>query len=254
MEVLFGKVMATLLLPPGLNIAMVLFGLLIRMRFYRTGTSFIYAGFILLYVFSIPIVSNNLVQSQQYYSALDITSIPSRKAKAIVVLGGGRYPAAPEYKEDTVSTHTLERLRYAAYLQRKTKLPILVSGGSVFGEGTAEAVLMKKTLETAFIGVTHWVEDKSKTTYQNALFSHELLAKLNIQDVILVTHASHMRRSKEAFEQVGFRVTPAPMGFNNSSRRPLLLDLLPNAYALAATASSFHEMIGRAWYNLRYYK
>ena len=254
MEVILGKVVATLLLPPGLNLALVLLGLLLRLRFSRTGTGFIYAGFISLYVFSMPLVGNSLKQSQQDYPALDVTALPATKAKVIVVLGGGRYPAAPEYREDTVSIHTLERLRYGAYLQRKSKLPILLTGGVVYGEGNAEAVLMKKTLEEAFIGVAHWVEDRSRTTYENALYSHELLAKENIQDIILVTHAYHMNRAKEAFEQMGFNVTPAPMGFNTPSNRPWFLDLLPSASALATTASSCHELIGRTWYYLRYYK
>lgn len=255
MDILFGKIMATLLLPPGLNIAMVLFGLLLKQRFERTGKGFIYAGFILLYLFSIPMFSTTLERSQQDFPALDLASLPESKAKVIVVLGGGRYPAAPEYqKEDTVSIYALERIRYGAYLQRKTKLPILFSGGTVYGDAVPEAQLMKKTLEDGFIGVTHWVEGKSRTTYENALYTHELLSKENIQDIILVTHASHMHRAKEAFEQMGLHVTPAPLGFSTPSDRPWYLDLLPNAGALEATATTFHELIGRAWYNLRYYK
>ena len=255
MEVLLGKIMATLLLPPGLNIAMVLFGLLLRLRFARTGSGFIYAGFILLIVFSMPLVSNSLQQSQENFPALDVASLAQSKAKVIVVLGGGRNPAAPEYQnEDTVSIHALERIRYGAYLQRKSKLPILFSGGSVFGNEVPEAQLMKKTLEDAFIGVTQWMEGKSRTTYENALYTHEMLAKENIQDIILVTQAFHMNRAKEAFEQMGFHVTPAATGFSTPSNRPWYLDVLPSADALKSTAQVLHELIGRGWYHLRYYK
>ena len=254
MEVLLGKIMATLLLPPGLNIALVLFGLLLRLRFARTGTGFIYAGFILLIVFSMPLLSNTLQQSQENFAALDVASLPQTKARVIVVLGGGRYPRAPEYqKQDTVSIQTLERIRYGAYLQRKTKLPILFSGGSVYGNEVPEAQLMKQTLEDAFIGVTQWVESRSRTTYENALYTHALLAKENIQDIILVTQAFHMNRAKEAFEQMGFHVTPAATGFSTPSNRPWFLDLLPSADALKSTAQVLHELIGRAWYHLRYY-
>ena len=254
MEVILGKIMALFVLPPGLNLVLALFGLLLRWRFYRTGTFMIYFSFILLYIFSIPLFSTNLIRSQQPDTALDVGTLGDTPAKVIVVLGGGRYIDAPEYKEDTVSIYALERIRYGAYLQRKTKLPILFTGGVVYSEGTPEAVLMKKVLEDAFIGVAHWVEDRSRTTYENALYTQEMLAKENIQDIILVTHAYHMTRSVEAFEQMGFKVTPAPMGFVTPDTRPLLMQLLPRADALETTSAVMHEWIGRLWYQLRYYR
>ncbi len=254
MEVILGKIMALFALPPGLNLVLALFGLLLRWRFHRTGTFILFFSFILLYIFSIPLFSTNLIRSQQPDAALDVSTLAKTPARVIVVLGGGRYTDAPEYKEDTVSIYALERIRYGAYLQRKTRLPILFTGGVVYGEGTPEAVLMKKVLEDAFIGVAHWVEDRSRTTYENALYTQEMLAKENIQDIILVTHAYHMARSVEAFEQMGLQVTPAPMGFVTPDRRPLLMQLLPNARSLEMTSAVMHEWIGRLWYQLRYYK
>jgi len=254
MEVILGKLLATLVLPPGLNLVIALLGLLLRWRFYRTGTTLIFTSFILLYIFSIPLFSTNLIRSQQPDSALEISTLAGSPAKAIVVLGGGRYTDAPEYGEDTVNRYALERVRYAAYLQRKTRLPILISGGVVYGDGTAEAVLMKKVLEGAFVGVAHWLEDRSRTTYENALYTQEILARENIRDIVLVTHAFHMQRSREAFEQMGFSVTPAPMGFVTPTREPILMQLLPQARALEDTSSVLHEWIGRLWYRLRYYK
>jgi len=255
MEVIIGKILATVTLPPGLNLTLALFGLLLRWRFYRTGTMLIFASFILLYIFSIPLFSTNLIRALQPDAALDVSTLTNSTAKVIVVLGGGRYPDAPEYREDTVSIETLARIRYGAYLQRKTKLPILFTGGNVYGgERVAEAVLMKKTLEESFIGVAHWVEDKSRTTYENASYTREMLAKEGIDEIVLVTHAYHMQRSIEAFEQSGFKVVPAPMGFVMPDTRPLIFQFLPDANALRNTATVFHEGIGRFWYYLRYYK
>lgn len=251
MEVLLGKFFATLVIPPGLNLSLIVFGMLLRYRFYRTGITIISISVVLLYLLSTPLISQPLASSLTTSPALDVATLAG--SKAIVILGGGRNPAAPEYKEDTVSSGTLERLRYGAYLQRKTKLPILVSGGSVFGEQLAESVLMKKVLEEAFVGVAHWVEDKSTTTYENAIYTRPILEKQKIDDIVLVTHALHMLRAKEAFEQAGFNVIPAPTGFMNVSKSPWYLKIMPDARSLYASSQVMHELIGRLWYNLRHY-
>lgn len=253
MEVLIGKIMETLILPPGLIIAMIITGVLLRLRFYRTGKSFIYAGFTLLILLSLPLVSNTLIGATQNYPALTEENIQSLNVKAIVILGGGRYANAPEYGQDTVSIWTLERCRYGAYLQRKTKLPILVTGGSVFEKRISEGELMKQVLEDSFISVVHWVEGESRTTYENSTYSFKMLNDDNIKDIVLVTHAFHMTRSVEAFEKAGFNVTPAPMGFFTGSTRPVYFQLLPSMGALRNSTIALHEWVGRLWYNLRYY-
>lgn len=253
MEVLIGKILETLILPPGLMIAMIVTGVLIRLRFYRTGQSFVYSGFALLILLSLPIVGHGLMSTTQSYPALTEQNIQSLNAKAIVILGGGRYPDAPEYRQDTINRWALERCRYGAYLQRKTKLPILITGGSTYNDRAPVGELMKQVLEESFISVVHWVEGKSRTTYENSIYSFELLKKDNIKDIVLVTHASHMMRSVEAFEKAGFNVTPAPMGFFTASTRPVYFQILPSEYALKKSTLAIHEWIGRLWYHLRYY-
>jgi len=253
MEVLIGKIMETLILPPGLMISMIIAGALLRLRFYRTGQSFIYTGIGFLILLSLPLVGNSLIGATENYPALTEENIKSLNAKAIVVLGGGRYADAPEYNQDTVSHWALERCRYGAYLQRKTKLPILVTGGSVFGGRISEGELMKQVLEESFISVVHWVEGESRTTYENSTYSYQMLKDDNIKDIVLVTHAFHMSRSVEAFEKAGFNVTPAPIGFTSPSTRPIYFRILPSASALKNSAQALHEWVGRLWYNLRYY-
>ena len=253
MEVLIGKIMETLILPPGLMLAMIVAGLLLRLRFYRTGQTFVYSGFTLLILLSLPLVGNSLVGATQNYPALTEENIQSLNVKAIVILGGGRYADAPEYGQDTVSKSALERCRYGAYLQRKTKLPILVTGGSVFEKRISEGELMKQVLEDSFVAVVRWVEGESRTTYENSTYSFKMLNDDNIKDIVLVTHAFHMARSVEAFEKAGFNVTPAPMGFFTGSKRPIYFRILPSVGALKHSTIALHEWVGRLWYNLRYY-
>jgi uncharacterized SAM-binding protein YcdF (DUF218 family) len=252
-ELLVTHVVRAFILPPGLFLSLFLLGFVLRQRFYRTGKSISYAAITLLLLMSLPIVSNSLLQWYEHIPALDPATLAHTQAKAIVILGGGRYADAPEYQGDTVSEPSLERIRYGAWLQRKTKLPILVTGGVVFEDNRpAEAQLMQQVLEQEFLAAVPWVEKVSRTTYENAIDSKKMLEKDDIKKIILVTHALDMPRALEAFEKAGFDVTPAPMGYDTASA-PILLRLLPSVYSLYHMNNLMYELIGRAWYHLRYY-
>lgn len=196
---------------------------------------------------SMPLVSRALLGSIEPVAADPLRAAP---AQAIVVLGGGRYGDAPEYASDTVNEATLTRLRYAAWLQRRTGKPVLVTGGSPEGRAIAEATLMKAVLENEFGTPVAFTESASRNTLENARASRTLLAPLGIHRVYLVTHAWHMRRAHSVFTQAGFDVVPAPTMFSGHAR-PLLMDLMPDADALRDSSDFFHELLGLLWYRLK---
>ena len=99
-----------------------------------------------LYVMSLPRVARSLVSSQEIYRPLTPQTVVASNAAVIIVLGGGIYADAPEYAADTLSSSALPRLRYAAYLHHLTELPILVTGGRVYGVGVSEGELMQAFL------------------------------------------------------------------------------------------------------------
>lgn len=254
MELLIARIIEHLILPPGGMLLMMVLGIVVRQRFYRSGQFLVFSGFALLLLLSLPVVSGFLIRTTENIPALDIQQIKSSSARAIVILGGGRYSSAPEYQADTVSKYTLERLRYGAYLHRQNRLPILVTGGKVYGgEQQPEAALMKQVLEKDFVVPVRWAEGESRTTFENAVNTQTILASEQINHILLVTHALHMPRAREAFEQAGFSVTPAPMSFHTPSNRPLVLKLLPGTKALRESSLMLHEWLGRLWYRIRYY-
>jgi uncharacterized SAM-binding protein YcdF (DUF218 family) len=173
------------------------------------------------------------------------------RAGAIVVLGGGRM-LAPEYGGDTVSQDTTERLRYAVRLHRASGLPLLVTGGAVFGEVVSEGELMQQALLDDFRVRAAWVESRSRNTYENALYTRPLLDGAGIHRILLVTHALHMPRALWAFRRVGIDAIPAPMGYAGGGSGPLLLDLLPSSRGLSLSTGALHEWIGIVWYRLAY--
>lgn len=237
----------SLLLPPGL------FVLVLFMAFLFRRLSWGLIALAALYLLSTPYVSSHLMAQLEAYPALTEEQIMRSDAQAIVVLGGGRYSAAPEYGGDTLGEPSLVRARYGAYLHHKTGLRLIASSGKVFEEeeGT-EADLIKAALETEFKTAPVLVEDQSRNTLENARFTAHLLEKEGILKAYVVTHAWHMHRAVIEFERAGIEVVPAPTQFaTGGEMRPAYLQWLPNANSLNDSRAYLHEAIGRAWYGVK---
>ncbi|GAB6068584.1 YdcF family protein [Methylothermus subterraneus] len=239
------RLLETLVLPPASLLFLAGIGLGLRRRVLTL------IALTLLYLAATPWVSRWLAAKLEVYPPLDPNRLPT--AQAIVVLGAMRYHQAPEYGGDTVAGLGLERLRYAAWLKRRTGLPILASGGRPLGESKAEAELMQEVLQEFGTPAT-WLETQSRNTFENAKHSAVILKRQGIKTIFLVTSAFHLPRAVEAFTYQGLGVIPAGTRFTRPG--PLESGLwawLPSPSALCRTHLALHEIFGRLWYRLRYY-
>ncbi len=252
---LISKLGGLLLLPPGFNIILFIASIVLfkfKRRLLARATAFI--SLISLILLSTPWVADSLLRSLQTTPALSSEQVKQlargdSSTTAIVVLAGGRLSLAEEYGGiDTVSAKTLQRIQYAAWLHKKTQLPILVTGGSVYGEPTAEAVLMNQVMVSSFGIAPRWIETESKTTAENAKFSTEILKRNGINQIVLVTHADHMQRALIEFEQSSLNLIPAPTAFQ--SNKSVWTDYFPSAKGLLKSQRALHEMLGRIWYSI----
>jgi len=226
-------------------------GTLMIFRNRIAGIAIVGSAFLLLYALSTPVVSEQLLAVTELPDgALSERRFESEKPGTIVVLSAGRHRSAPEYGGETVDAVSLERLRYAAHVARKTDLPVLVSGGRHRDNETPLAQLMKKVLEEDFRVAVRWVEDRSRDTFENALFSAKMLRNENIGSAILVTHAFHMRRAAEAFEQAGIHIVPAATVFASTGSAFEMRDLMPQARSLVGSAYALHELVGLVAYRV----
>ena len=247
------KAVGTLLTPPGVIILVAIIGLVLQRRSRVVGATILWISIGTLYAVSLPITGNALLRMLQR-STLALPAVEKIRADgvdAIVVLGGGRDADQPQYGGDTVGKFTLERLRYAVRLQRATGLPILTSGGSVFGRGVSEAELMRRALEQDFHTTAEWIEDRSRNTMENALYSRAVLEAAGKRKIWLVTDAWHMPRAYWAFRSVGIDTTMAPTSFI-SGGVDTLLDVLPSSQGLYLSDLALHEALGILWYRWRY--
>lgn len=248
------KFLSELALPPGCLIFGLFAGLTLLPHRRMAGYVLSMVTVALFYLCSIPLVSTALMAELESYPALDLKTVSTHNVQAIVLLGGGRIHNAAEYGEDTVNYFSLQRVRYAAWLERRTHLPLIVSGGSTGGEARSEADLMREVLEQEFNVRVEAMEQQSKTTYFNAKYTADLLKKKGYKRVLLVTHAWHMPRAVQAFQYFGVDVVPAPTAFEGYHKpRFELSDVVPDARALYYTSLALHEMLGRWWYEYRYY-
>jgi uncharacterized SAM-binding protein YcdF (DUF218 family) len=252
------KIAGLLLTPPGAILLLALLGLLLQWRWRVLGRALVGLSLAALFILSLPLTGRALVAPLETAPPLPAAALSPEEAReqagAIVVLGGGRYAQASEYGDtDAVNAATLHRLRYGAWLHRRTGLPLLVSGGAPFGEETAEAALMQESLENDFQIRPKWAETRSRNTQENAVFSKEILAAAGIRKIYLVTHAWHMPRAQWAFVNAGLDVVPAPMGFTTLSKGERGgLGYLPSAHGLSMSSFALRERLGLAWYKYKY--
>jgi uncharacterized SAM-binding protein YcdF (DUF218 family) len=238
------KALAAIVLPPTGPLLIAVIGLSLLTRRPGWGRALAWFGVLTLAALSLPVVSHALLRLVDPGVPLDFTQ--ARDSQAIVILGGGIRRAAPEYGGDTLGRLTLERVRYGALLARKTKLPVLVTGGAVHG-GTAEAVLMKKVLEEEFGVQVVWTESLSRNTEGNARHSAAILGAKGIRRILLVGHGFDMRRAVAEFASAGLQATPAPtviaaqtLSFDHP------VEWLPSMSALHTSYYALYEMLGDA--------
>ena len=249
---LLTKGLAALILPPGAILVLLAAGLVLRRWRPRLGAGLVVLAAAALYALSTGPVAGLLVQRVESTPPVAPGDHRLSGYQAIVVLGGGRRDFAPELGGPTVSGRALERLRYAAFLQRRTGLPLAVTGGTVFGDGPAEGELMAQSLARDFGVPVRWVESASRNTEENARFSRDVLAADGIRRIVLVSHANHLGRAVPMFRDQGFEVLPAPTAFAGGPHdAPHPLDWFPSAGTFAQSRDALHELLGRLWYALR---
>ena len=234
------KLASALVLPPMSPLLLLAAGLLLMRRRLRLGQALAWSGVVVLMLCSLPVTSQLLSQLLRTPSGLG--SERAAAAQAIVVLAGGRQ-RAPEYGGETVSALSLERVRYAAKLARERRLPLLVSGGTVY-RGTPESVLMDQALQQSFATHARWIESRSRDTQQNARYSAVLLKGAGIRTVLLVTHDIHQRRSVAEFAAVDIEAVAAPVTLVAPWIGGNAVQQLPNETSFKLNVLLLHEILG----------
>jgi uncharacterized SAM-binding protein YcdF (DUF218 family) len=250
-----GSAFKHMFLPPLALGWLLLLAWLFMRRAPRTARWLLGLTLLLGYLAATPWCSAILMRNFVVDRAPPATSAP----RAIVVLGGGRglaFDASGRAVAGFPASYTLERLITGAQLQKRTGLPLLVTGGKADGYDPAEGVAMRDSLANDFGVPVRWVEAASRNTVENAAFSAPLLRAAGVETIYLVTSDFHMRRARALFEAQGFAVVPvAALAVLGPDGRPLprygspfgWRDLVPTTVALGQTFFACNEMAGMVY-------
>lgn len=178
------------------------------------------------------------------------------EVKTAIILGGGVYYDA---KTDVVSYGgNADRYLGALRPYRENRISkILVSGGGAnyLATDVKESEMLKRLYLLCQVDSADiLIEDKSLNTYENAKFSKPILQATGEEKFLLITSASHMRRSMACFAKQGISVVPHPV-MKSVGKRRFDIDhlLVPQHINFHKWMLLLHEWIGFASYWMRGY-
>lgn len=219
---------------------------LLLIRWRRAGTRLLTIGVLLLLVCGYSPVGNVLllVLSERFPA----WQSDGRDPDGIVVLGGSIDSEASAARNSVEVDSSAERVIAMLELaQRFSKARIVYSGGSgnLFENSVSEAPIASHLLERFGIAPDRIVlENDSRTTDENALFTRKLVLPKPGERWLLVTSAFHMPRSIGAFRKAGFEVEAYPVDWRTRGWIDAVTPFDKLSAGVARTDVAMHEWTG----------
>lgn len=162
--------------------------------------------------------------------------------QAIVVLSGG------------VGDGILRCTEAAKLYHEGSPCPVLITC-SPDGPEFSTRLTMREYLLRMGVPPADILEDaRSGNTYENALFSREVLDSRGLHKVIVVTDTMHLPRAVACFRAQGFDVVPAGCDYLKPKGKPtrfgFLLKFVPDVSNTIEAQYAVQEWLGMAWYRV----
>lgn len=226
--------------------------LLALTRFAVLGRRLAAASIILLAICAFSPVGNILIYPlEQRFPPWDAAEGPP---DGVIVLGGPIDVDVSEARHTPVVRNGADRLFAAAALARRyPHAKIVFTGGNanLVATEAKEADYAGTLLESFGIARERLIlERQSRNTYENALFTRELVKPKPGERWLLVTSAYHMPRSVGLFRNVGFAVEAYPVDWRERGRAGLYEFTNMSVEGLVRTETAMREWIGLVAYRL----
>ncbi|WP_291255940.1 YdcF family protein [Fusobacterium sp.] len=175
------------------------------------------------------------------------------KGEAYILLGGGIITTTVEGNIPGVLATT--RILKTAEYYRKYPKKIYISGGTPLQNQESESSVYARELKE--LGVKEEdiiIEESSKNTNENALLIKEKLEQDGVKNVILITSATHIKRSMFIFQKKldGVNIYPAPCNFLASQEKENNFYYIPKYYNFLKFQLWLWETVGNTYYKIRY--
>ena len=235
-------------MPPGLFIILLTILTIYLTKFSGRLACAVGIGTLIFYFLCTGLVAERLMgHLEMKYSPP--AQIETAGADVIILLGGGAIRDVQDVDgAGTLCASPSSRLLTAVRLQKILDIPILLSGGQVYADSGAEALISGRVLKSLDVPDEKiLLETKSVNTTQNAIYSAEILREKNLTRPILVTSAFHMNRAVLNFSRQGFEVIPYPTDFTVSHDPQFhYTKLRPQAEALLLNVTVMQEILRTA--------
>ncbi len=211
---------------------------------------------IFTYIISNSFLVDEIVRSWEFRD--NDVYLKNTKYDLAIVLGGmGRIDERQNKFDFGQSGDRLFQTLELYYKKRVNKILISGGSGSISKPNHREAIYIKKYLETILIPDSNIIiENKSKNTYENAVFSKQILDSLQFNgSILLVTSSYHMKRSLAIFEKAGYKNITPYVTNKITGIRKFEFDycFIPNIEAVFSLNLVLHEMIGYITYKIQGY-
>ncbi|MGM1051164.1 MAG: YdcF family protein [Pseudomonadota bacterium] len=241
--------------PLGLGLGLAVLGLLcLFLQCRRIALGALSSGLALLWAFSTPAVADRLLWAlERDWADRPVEVVPT--ADAVLVLGGAFSTGNGQWAYPSAGG-AIDRYWHAARLYHAGRAPrVILSGGRAPQRTAGLTEAEAGALFLGDMGVPQdalILETAALTTRGHVEELAPLLAEHSIDSLLVVTSASHMRRSLAALSALEVQITPVATNFSIAKQSGFRLHrLLPSAGALSRSTRAMHELIGIAYYRLR---
>lgn len=173
------------------------------------------------------------------------------KVDGIIVLGGSLDGAVNLVRGGYEMNSSGDRMVEAVVLARRfPTAKVVISGGSIetFRGGEGDADTAPRLFAAFGVAADRLIlENKSRSTYENAVFTRELVTPKPGETWLLVTSAFHMPRAKALFDKAGFSTVPWPVDYRTSGKESIGTLPYPGDW-LEVTTVAIREWIGLTAY------
>ena len=240
------KILPIIVSPLGLIIILLFFGVFRK----RMLPSMI--ALILLIILSLPIVSRQLIKFlEQGYTLISPNNVDT--ADTVIVLSGMIRTIKQNNEIYYQFSDAVDRVFAGIELLKLNKAQkiILTRGKLPWSLGMPEGEFLAQFVKSQGINKNQVIlTEVVQNTNDEAIAVSKILPKNS--KIILVTSAFHMPRAKTVFENQNLKVIPYAVDFRLGEKKMDVLDFLPQANAFKDSSFYFREIIGRAYYSLRY--
>lgn len=199
---------------------------------------------IILYFLSITPATNIFMKPLEYHYKFPV--INKLNIDAIIILSGGSIGPTPDNNmKNTLSSQTFKRTYVGYKIWKNKNVPIVTTGGKLFGAIEPEAETIASLLIELGVKKNQiLIENKSRNTIENAVFIKKIIHEKSFKNIALVTSAYHMKRSSYIFKKLKINIIPVPTDYRTIKRKFSIVYFMPNVGNLQDCFIAFHEHIG----------